>query len=188
MVSKGHEAAKNRTGVDFLAFPASPSKPSLVQSTNTSITISWGKPRRVGNSPLREYQVEYFIAGRRNKHWVTASHVQGEKFSLENLAPGSSVRFLVRARNGDGLSPPSPLSENLSTAKSYNNDDMEHPKEKDNPNPKRELPLKQISNKLAELQEVSNIGPSKVRLSWKVTTFPTLKFILPISTGPATLC
>eukprot|EP00090_Calanus_glacialis_P005360 TRINITY_DN14165_c0_g1_i1.p2 TRINITY_DN14165_c0_g1~~TRINITY_DN14165_c0_g1_i1.p2 ORF type:complete len:628 (-),score=93.63 TRINITY_DN14165_c0_g1_i1:3356-5239(-) len=98
---------------DLLAFPASPSKPKLVQSTTDSLTISWGKPHRVGNSPLRGYQVEYFTAGQLN-HWIT-SQVQGEEFTLENVTPGTSVIFLVRARNEHGLSPPSPLSDQLST-------------------------------------------------------------------------
>ena len=92
---------------DLLEFPALPSKPKLVQSTPDSLTISWGKPHRVGNSPLRGYQVEYFTAGTLN-HWVT-SQVQGEEFTLENVAPGASVIFLVRARNEHGLSPPSLL-------------------------------------------------------------------------------
>ena len=80
---------------DLLAFPASPSEPKLVQSTPDSLTISWAKPHRVGNSPLRGYQVEYFTAGTLN-HWVT-SQVQGEEFTLENVGPGAFVIFLVCA-------------------------------------------------------------------------------------------
>ena len=140
---------------DLLAFPASPSKPKLVQSTTDSLTISWGKPHRVGNSPLRGYQVEYFTAGELN-HWIT-SQVQGEEFTLENVTPGTSVIFLVRARNEHGLSPPSPLSDQLSTNGNQSNKGKK----------KSEL-LKQISDKLVELEEVTILGSKKVRLSWKV--------------------
>ena len=142
---------------DLLAFPASPSKPKLVQSTMDSLTISWGKPHRVGNSPLRGYQIEYFTAGEVN-HWIT-SQVQREEFTLENITPGTSVLFLVRARNEHGLSPPSPLSDRLST----NNNQSNRGKKKS------EL-LKQISDKLVELEEVTILGSKKVRLSWKVNT------------------
>ena len=142
---------------DLLAFPASPSKPKLVQSTTDSLTISWGKPHRVGNSPLRGYQVEYFTAGELN-HWIT-SQVQGEEFTLENVTPGTSVIFLVRARNEHGLSPPSPLSDQLSTNGNQSNKGKK----------KSEL-LKQISDKLVELEEVTILGSKKVRLSWKVNT------------------
>ena len=38
-------------------FPASPSKPQLVNATATSITLSWDKPHRIGGSALQGYQV-----------------------------------------------------------------------------------------------------------------------------------
>ena len=38
-------------------FPASPSKPQLVNATSTSITLSWDKPHRIGGSALQGYQV-----------------------------------------------------------------------------------------------------------------------------------
>ena len=156
------ESQENLPSVtDLLAFPASPSKPKLVQSTPDSLTISWGKPHRVGNSPLRGYQVEYFTAGAQN-HWIT-SQVQGEEFTLENVTPGASVIFLVRARNEHGLSPPSPLSDKLST----------NGNQPSKGNKKSEL-LKQLADKLVELEEVTVLGSKKVRLSWKVNTSQVL--------------
>ena len=38
-------------------FPASPSKPQLVNATATTITLSWDKPHRLGRSALQGYQV-----------------------------------------------------------------------------------------------------------------------------------
>ena len=40
-------------------FPASPSKPQLVNATATTITLSWDKPHRIGGSALQGYQVCY---------------------------------------------------------------------------------------------------------------------------------
>ena len=38
-------------------FPSSPIKPALVNATDTSITIFWDKPHRIGGSKLKGYQV-----------------------------------------------------------------------------------------------------------------------------------
>ena len=43
----------------FSQFPASPSMPSFVNATGTSITVAWDKPHRIGGSPLKGYQVLY---------------------------------------------------------------------------------------------------------------------------------
>ena len=176
--------AGNTTGTDILAFPASPSKPKLLSTGMASeysnlypivcvsiaislgvasITISWGKPHRVGASPLRGYQVEHWAGGR---HWVT-SQVQEETFTLAPVPDTPAIIFLVRARNEHGLSPPSPLSDPVYTqpdaapelASAYSGRAKK----------KSEL-LKQISDKLVELEEVAVLGSKKVRLSWKVNS------------------
>ena len=121
-----------------------------------SITVHWGKPHRVGASPLRGYQVEHFTSGGVG-HWV-AAQVQGETFTLTEVVPGAVVVFLVRARNEHGLSPPSLLSDQLSLegdlgdSKARQKTDM----------------LRQLSTKQVELNEVATIGPRKAKLSWKV--------------------
>ena len=56
-VIKANEARHLPPAPDLLAFPASPSKPQLEAVGKASITVSWGKPHRVGASPLRGYQV-----------------------------------------------------------------------------------------------------------------------------------
>ena len=38
-------------------FPSSPSKPSMVNVTDTAITLFWDKPHRIGGSKLKGYQV-----------------------------------------------------------------------------------------------------------------------------------
>ena len=148
---------------DLLAFPASPSKPELVEVGEESITVSWGKPHRVGASPLRGYQVEHFTSGGVG-HWV-AAQVQSETFTLTEVSSDALVVFLVRARNEHGLSPPSLLSDQLSRE-----GDMGDSKARQ----KTEM-LRQLSTKQVELNEVVAIGPRKAKLSWKVT------LLLPVS-------
>ena len=160
------ESPHNMTSItDILSFPASPSKPRLVSSGPDHLTVSWGKPHRVGASPLRGYQVEYYGAGLTGNHWVV-EQVQQEEFSLENISNHTGpVTILVRARNEDGLSPPSPQSEPLY----IENRRSEHFHPENKIRRKSEL-LKQISDKLVELEEVAVLGSKKVRLSWKVNS------------------
>ena len=40
-------------------FPSSPSKPSLANASDTTITIYWDKPHRIGGSKLQGYQVRF---------------------------------------------------------------------------------------------------------------------------------
>ena len=163
-VVKKEATEDNLTAVtDMLAFPASPSKPKLISSGEDYLSIIWGKPHRVGASPLRGYQVEYFAVGTGN-HWVTGQ-VQEEQFTLEDIPPETSaVIFLVRARNEHGLSPPSPLSDTIFTESGENIQQATGKLRK-----KSEV-LKQISDKLVELEEVAILGSKKVRLSWKVNS------------------
>ena len=109
------------------------------------------------------YQVEHWAGGR---HWVS-SQVQEETFTLAPVPDTPAIIFLVRARNEHGLSPPSPLSDPVYTqpdaapelASAYSGRAKK----------KSEL-LKQISDKLVELEEVAVLGSKKVRLSWKVNS------------------
>ena len=57
VTSPGEAASDLDTVTDLLAFPASPSKPRRQASSPSSVTMVWGKPHRVGASPLRGYQV-----------------------------------------------------------------------------------------------------------------------------------
>ena len=94
-------------------------------------------------------------------HWVTAQ-AQEESFTVATTEDTRALIFLVRARNEHGLSPPSPLSDTIYT-------EAATPPATGKIKKKSEL-LKQISDKLVELEEVAVLGSKKVRLSWKVNT------------------
>ena len=110
--------------------------------------------------------MEYYASGSdlTGNHWVT-SQVQEEQFTLENIPKETeAVIFLVRARNEQGLSPPSPLSDMI-----YTETAVQHIPAAGKIKKKSEV-LKQISDKLVELEEVAILGSKKVRLSWKVNS------------------
>ncbi|XP_068082136.1 roundabout homolog 2-like [Anabrus simplex] len=107
-------------------FPGPPSRPHIVNKTDSSVTISWTRNNKIGSSSLLGYQVELFgreqTAGPSNyghigsgNGWiVVARRIQGPVYTQHHLQPGVSYTFLVRAENSHGLSPPSPLSESVS--------------------------------------------------------------------------
>ncbi|GLH09012.1 Neuroglian [Gryllus bimaculatus] len=120
-------------------FPGAPSRPQVVNKTDSSVTISWTRNNKIGSSSLLGYQVELFgreqnaaggsassASNGRGAHiyplgsgggWVvTARRVQGPTYTQHHLMPGVSYTFMVRAENSHGLSPPSPLSEPVSVA------------------------------------------------------------------------
>ena len=90
------------------------------------------------------------------------AQAQEESFSLSLTSDTRALIFLVRARNEHGLSPPSPLSDTIYT-------EAATPPASGKIKKKSEL-LKQISDKLVELEEVAVLGSKKVRLSWKVNS------------------
>ena len=86
------------------------------------------------------------------------SDVNEEIYIVRDLAPSSTVAFIVRARNQHGLSPPSPMSKPMMTEAK----------------PGQEPDLKTIRLKLAQrmvkLNEALVVGASKVKLQWEVCT------------------
>lgn len=138
-------------------FPASPSKPQVVNATATSITLKWDKPHRIGGSALQGYQLDYYNMASPN-HWNSLSDVNEEIYKVDNLPASSSIVFLVRARNHHGLSPPSPLSRPMMTQSSPSG------KEPD----LRTVRLK-LSQRIVELKEALVVGSRKVKLQWEVS-------------------
>ena len=51
------EAFETRSMPSLTRFPSSPSKPSLANATDTTVSVFWDKPHRIGDSKLRGYQV-----------------------------------------------------------------------------------------------------------------------------------
>ncbi|KAJ9575392.1 hypothetical protein L9F63_025657, partial [Diploptera punctata] len=102
-------------------FPGPPSRPHIVNKTDSSVTISWTRNNKIGSSSLLGYQNcfgrEPGTGHMGSGGWVVAARrVQGPTYTQYHLAPGVSYTFLVRAENSHGLSPPSLLSEPVTMA------------------------------------------------------------------------
>ncbi len=130
----------------------------------------WSKPTRVGRSPLRGYQVEYYLYQSEQttaaNHWNIAE-VQVERYRLSGISSAATnVVFLVRARNEHGLSPPSLLSERLSTggASGGTGGGEEGETEEERGEIKRRLG----SSKLVEWRPMEAVSSTEVVLHWNV--------------------
>ncbi len=146
-------------------------KPVLEKSGNGSLVVVWSKPTRVGRSPLRGYQVEYYYyhahqsAPAPAHHWTTAE-VQEERFRLSGLPSGATVVFLVRARNEHGLSPPSLLSERMTAGGNGTNGEGETAvgAEEDRGEVRRRL-----TGKLVDWRPIEAVSSTEVILHWAVS-------------------
>lgn len=59
---------------DASTFPAAPGTPKIVNITESSVSLIWGKgPERAGSSPLIGYTIEYFSSDLQTG-WVVAAH------------------------------------------------------------------------------------------------------------------
>ena len=142
--------------------PGSPSMPKLVNSSSTSLTISWDKPHRIGDSPLQGYQIDYWTSSTVS-HWLTIYDVTQEIYTLNNLEPNTRVKVLIRAKNNHGLSPPSPVSKLMATLDSKHLLDSEDFDTKD-----KRLLRQKFGQRMVELVVAEAIGPKKIRLKWEV--------------------
>ena len=90
-------------------------------------------------------------------HWHTVSDVTEEIYTVENLAPSSTVVFVVRARNHHGLSPPSPISKPMNTEGGTGLE------------PSLNAVRIQLAARVVELREAIVVGSRKVKLQWEVS-------------------
>ena len=90
-------------------------------------------------------------------HWHTVPDVTEEIYSVENLAPSSTIVFVVRARNHHGLSPPSPISKPMNTEGGTGLE------------PSLNAIRLQLAARVVELTEAAVVGSRKVKLQWEVS-------------------
>lgn len=86
--------------------PSPPAKPTIVDSSRSSITLSWTKPLFDGGAPVTGYKVEY----RKSKEeWAVGVHnTDKTEFTVTGLTSGEEYVFIVRSINKIGISEPSP--------------------------------------------------------------------------------
>uniref|UniRef100_A0A8B9BGS0 Titin n=1 Tax=Anser brachyrhynchus TaxID=132585 RepID=A0A8B9BGS0_9AVES len=99
-----------KSSEDPIFLPSPPSKPKIMDSTRSNITIGWTKPLFDGGAPVTAYTVEYKKIDETD--WTTAiQNLRGTEYTITGLASGSEYVFRVRSINKIGVSEPSDISE-----------------------------------------------------------------------------
>lgn len=87
--------------------PSPPSKPTIVDSSRSSITLSWNKPLFDGGAPVIGYKVECRKSS--DEEWaVGVQNTEKNEFTVTGLTSGTEYVFIVRSINKIGISEPSP--------------------------------------------------------------------------------
>ncbi|XP_030833475.1 roundabout homolog 1 isoform X2 [Strongylocentrotus purpuratus] len=147
-----------KTAPSINELPGSPSQPLRVNVTRSSIQVRWTAPAANRAPSVTGYQVEYF-SPERVTGWVVAGNgIQGETYNINHLVPSSSHLVVVRAINSNGIGPPGPMSESISTSE-----------ETANPPPSREC-LSDQSSITVEITTIIALSSTAIKVSWEVHT------------------
>ncbi|KAL0977975.1 hypothetical protein UPYG_G00164200 [Umbra pygmaea] len=91
-------------------FPFPPAKPKVIDSTKTSVTLSWNKPLFDGGATVTGYRVEYKTT--EDDDWTVAVYnIEHTEFIIVGLKPDKKYVFVVKSINKIGVSEPSPTSD-----------------------------------------------------------------------------
>lgn len=87
--------------------PSPPAKPTITDSSRSSITLSWNKPLFDGGAAVSGYKVEFRKST--EEDWAVAvENTDRTEFTVTGLTMGTEYVFTVRSINKVGISEPSP--------------------------------------------------------------------------------
>ncbi|CAB1423098.1 unnamed protein product [Pleuronectes platessa] len=87
--------------------PSPPAKPIIVDSSRSSVSLSWNKPLFDGGAAVTGYKVEYRKST--EEDWTVGVHnTDKTEFTITGLTSGTEYIFIVRSLNKIGISEPSP--------------------------------------------------------------------------------
>lgn len=87
--------------------PSPPVKPTIIDSSRSSITLSWNKPVFDGGAAVTGYKVEFRKST--EEDWTVAvQNTDRTEFTVKGLTSGTAYVFTVRSINKVGISEPSP--------------------------------------------------------------------------------
>lgn len=145
---------------DPSTFPFPPSKPQLVNATESTITIMWQRPGSSGASHHLGCMLEYYSPDIKSGWVEIGRRIQSDVFTVRNLRPNTRYMFVVRAENKHGIGYPSPVSEEMITSDPYNSQTMADV----DINQARSW-LNDVSIRLRDLRTISSVS---VKLIWSV--------------------
>ncbi|XP_071806287.1 roundabout homolog 2-like isoform X1 [Asterias amurensis] len=94
-----------------LPSPPGPLIPSNI--TKTTINLSWQQPS--SDTPVTHYRLEYYSPQTASGWMLYSDHIEEDRVLVQQLRPGTTYLFLVRAVNDRGIGPPSPISQPITT-------------------------------------------------------------------------
>ncbi|XP_034443525.1 titin-like [Hippoglossus hippoglossus] len=87
--------------------PSPPAKPIIVDSSRSSISLSWNKPLFDGGAAVTGYKVEFRKST--EEDWTVGVHnTDKTEFTITGLTSGTEYIIIVRSMNKIGVSEPSP--------------------------------------------------------------------------------
>lgn len=87
--------------------PSPPAKPTILDSSKSSITLSWNKPLFDGGAAVTGYKVEFRKSA--EEDWAVGVHnTDKTEFTVTGLTSETEYVFVVRSINKIGISEPSP--------------------------------------------------------------------------------
>lgn len=87
--------------------PSPPAKPIIVDSSRSSISLTWNKPLFDGGASITGYRVEFRKSA--EEDWAVGVHnTDKTEFTITGLTAGEEYVFTVRSINKIGVSEPSP--------------------------------------------------------------------------------
>lgn len=153
----GSTTSPHRTP-DMSALPQNPSKPRIVNTTSSSVTLTWS-PGHEGQSKIIGYNIEYFSSNLNTGWVIAATGVTDDTYTVTGLKPDTNYVFLVRAENSHGLSLPGPLSDSAHTT-SINQHSV----------PQIELirARDRLNSEILHLREVQPLSSTSVKIMWDI--------------------
>uniref|UniRef100_A0A3Q3X2S2 Titin n=1 Tax=Mola mola TaxID=94237 RepID=A0A3Q3X2S2_MOLML len=91
--------------------PQPPGKVSVVDVTNSTVTLAWEKPEHDGGSRISHYEVE--VAPEGSEAWSVCASVKALETVVTNLLKGEEYQFRVVAVNEKGKSDPRQLVQSV---------------------------------------------------------------------------
>ncbi|RUS74294.1 hypothetical protein EGW08_017945, partial [Elysia chlorotica] len=140
--------------------PEAPTKLRVSDVADTSVRLTWTpSDHQSGQPEVEGYVVEYF-SPQTSGGWQTASDsVSLDGYTVKDLLPDTKYVFTVRARNAEGVGPPSPVTDYVTTREKRRNLNVNLPKEEI----ARELKKLRI-----ELKPGRATNATHIRVRWEI--------------------
>ncbi|KAK3587010.1 hypothetical protein CHS0354_016990 [Potamilus streckersoni] len=149
---------------DIATLPSSPSKPVISDVTDTSVHLSWQPGSSPGGSSVFAFQVEYFGHGTTDTWKVSSSNINTESYTVQELQLNTTYLFVVRAKNSQGLGPPSPPSELVRTLATRDQRTF-HQSRVDLPRQEIEA---RLQGTVIEIVEGEAVNSSAIKIEWRL--------------------